>query len=211
MTSGHRVLADVFYLLGAGLFLAKFHTWEPNKKRTVLGFGMAATVLLAAVAVWGNHALNPIHTTPVAYTPPDVKYPPPKGPLQEMQVGKEISSSQLCVGMSDQAQVDCLCPRPLLYTLEALPPPANHNYATKVTINAVREPIYKLRIFSRTPIYSGAINSFPYGAGQAAVSVEELDYDRFSLVMQSSRPEQGFTIEVGSAQGLRLKCINQEN
>jgi hypothetical protein len=143
--------------------------------------------------------------------PPDIKYPPPKGPLQKIEGTRETPSTEMCVGLPDADQIKCLCPRPLKYALTALPAPSDNNYATKLDIRAVREPIYKLRIFSRTVLSSGKLEAFPYGEGQAAIVVEEFDYDRYSLIVQSTRPENRFIINVESAQGLRLKCIDQEN
>jgi len=109
---------------------------------------------------------------------PDVRYPlPPPGKLQRVEGMVEVPSSQLCVGMSDAAQIDCLCPRPLKYNLTALSTPNDNNYATNVEIHSVREPIYKLRIFSRTSILVGStMSAFPYGKDQAAVGVGEFEW-----------------------------------
>jgi hypothetical protein len=185
------------------------HSWNP------LVQNIMATVLVIIVSLIGVPQLmtqwkseHPAQST----SAPDVQYPlPPQGRLQRVEASLEVPSSQLCVGMSDTAQINCLCPRPLKYNLTALPTPNDNNYATKVEIHSVREPIYKLRIFSRTVVSSGPISALPYGQGQAAVGVEEFAYDRLSLVMQSSKPETEYTIEIHSSEGLRLKCINQVN
>jgi hypothetical protein len=65
MTSGHPVLADVCYVLGAGLFTAKFITWEENinqpqnksRKTTAIAIGLTLMVLIFSVV--GNYKLNP--------------------------------------------------------------------------------------------------------------------------------------------------------
>jgi hypothetical protein len=142
---------------------------------------------------------------------PEAKYIPPKGPGIKFEGRMETPSSQMCTGMADAAQIACLCPRPLKYALKALPPPSDNNYATQIDIRAVREPIYKLRIFGRTQLHSGKLAAFPYGEGKAGTVVMEMDYDPFSLIVQSSAPQTRYTLEVRSAQGLRIKCVNQEN
>jgi len=64
MTSGHPILADIFYLVGGGLFLSKFLTWEEtknlvqSKKRGISFGGTIVTVLVIVFALWGNHKLN---------------------------------------------------------------------------------------------------------------------------------------------------------
>jgi len=63
-TSGHPALADVFYVVGSSLFVAKFLTWEETKhqagrNRTVAVTGIVAMSMLTGFSVWGNHKLNP--------------------------------------------------------------------------------------------------------------------------------------------------------
>jgi hypothetical protein len=74
MTSGHPILADICYALGSVLFVTKFLTWEenkqqaPTKRRAVSGIGVAVTVLLLVLAVWGTGKLNPPTVTSVPPT-----------------------------------------------------------------------------------------------------------------------------------------------
>jgi hypothetical protein len=64
MTSGHPLLADPFYISGTIFLLAKFLTWEENRKQTkwkrrILSCaGVIAVALVTSLAIWGNHKLN---------------------------------------------------------------------------------------------------------------------------------------------------------
>jgi hypothetical protein len=104
--------------------------------------------------------------------------------------------------------------RPLAYHLKALPAPSDMNYSTEVDIKAKKgaPPIYHLRIFARTQIKPGAeFDAIPFGRGKAASAVSTMDYDPYSIVLQSSAPQREFKIELHSAEGLGIKCVNQEN
>ena len=64
MTSGHPILADVFYVAGAVLFLWKLLIWEElkNQRRVkrfaVSAIGVSCVLLMAAVAIWADHKFN---------------------------------------------------------------------------------------------------------------------------------------------------------
>jgi hypothetical protein len=118
----------------------------------------------------------------------------------------------MCQGLSEQEQIDCLCPSPLNYALRALASPADDNYATEIDIKQVDKPIYRLRIFARTQIDSTADFSVaPFGGNHSTSVVVHMAYDPFSLILQSTAPESEYKIAVHTSEGLRLKCINQEN
>lgn len=62
MTSGHPYIADMFFLIGAGLFLAKFLTWELPKKherRKLVQVGSICITVLIIIgfAIYSNHYL----------------------------------------------------------------------------------------------------------------------------------------------------------
>ncbi len=140
------------------------------------------------------------------------KYVPPRGPGIRIEGTTPPPSDQMCRGLSEQAELECLCPRPLKYALTGLPPPSDNNYATEVTITAVREPIYRLRLFSRTQLgYATLKSTAPYGNKQATSALGTLAYDPYSVVMHSSAPQNEYKVIFHTAEGLRLKCINQEN
>lgn len=80
--------------------------------------------------------------------PSDPKYQPPKNKLIGIEGNTPPSSSQMCLGLSDEERTSCLCPNLVPYTIEALPPPDTDNYATLLTLNP-SEPIYNVRIFLR--------------------------------------------------------------
>jgi|GEM_PF-6507525 hypothetical protein len=67
MTSNHPIMADLFFTLGAGLFLSKFLTWElskQHKKRIkiyVITIGITSIAL--TVSICDNHYLNPAQLT----------------------------------------------------------------------------------------------------------------------------------------------------
>jgi micrococcal nuclease len=139
------------------------------------------------------------------------KYTPPKGPGIRVEGQIPVPSTKMCLGLSERAEIECLCPRPLTYTLQSLPPPSDNNYATELTIKAVREPIYRLRVFSRTQIsYATLTETWPHDK-QAASFLERMEYDLYSIVMHSSAPQKRYKAIFHTAEGLRIKCINQEN
>jgi hypothetical protein len=148
-----------------------------------------------------------------AHKAPD--YPAPKNPGVHMASRAEAPSSEMCLGAKNENdRVKCLCPHPLAYTLKAFPAPSDDNYSTEVRIPArnVFSPMYHLRIFAKTPITPAAFSASPYGKVQGAVLMSGvLTYDHYSVILQSSRPEQEFKIELHSAEGLGITCIEQQN
>ena len=77
MTSNHPWLADVFYLIGGILFLAKFLTWEetrqqdkPKRQRSQV-VAIGSTFLVLGVAIAGNHLINPLRKAAPS-APPNV-------------------------------------------------------------------------------------------------------------------------------------------
>jgi hypothetical protein len=145
-------------------------------------------------------------------TPSDPTYPAPKGPGIRVDGTAVLPSNQLCQGMPDADQIKCLCPSPLDYTLRALPAPSDNNYSTEIDIKKVDKPIYRLRIFARTMLgATGPIVMVPPINSHSSGSLGRFDYDPYSFVMSSTAPEDEFKLEVHTSEGLRLKCINQDN
>jgi hypothetical protein len=68
MTSNHPIQADVSYVLGAVLFVAKLLTWEeakqqpPTKRIIGFSFGIGAVIIVTVLSIWGNHRLNEVAT-----------------------------------------------------------------------------------------------------------------------------------------------------
>jgi hypothetical protein len=153
--------------------------------------------------------------TPVAHAPVaahDPKYVPPRGPLTRVDGDFPAPSELLCAGVSDEVRIACLCPRLVPYSLESLSAPKEDNYAIQVTLTSPREPMYKVRVFLRGMIsHAELLDSFPYGPKQSVSVVENLDYDKYSFIVQSSAPQSVFKLRVLSSTGLRLMCANQEN
>ncbi len=149
-------------------------------------------------------------TTPKP-APPDPNYPTPNNPLVRMEGNAVPPSMAMCQGMPDAAQTACLCPSPLDYSLKALPTPSDNNYSTEIDIRKVERPIYRLRIFSRTILGStGPIQVIP-PLSHSSAFLGKMDYDPYSFIMSSTAPEDEFKLEVHTSEGLRLKCINQDN
>ncbi|HMD78115.1 MAG TPA: hypothetical protein VKG86_12170 [Terracidiphilus sp.] len=146
-----------------------------------------------------------------AIAPPEPNYPPPKGPLVRFDMQAEAPSMSMCQGMSDAKQIQCLCPSPLTYTLSALAAPSDNNYSTEIKVKKADRSFYRIRVFARTVMvarYGWSMNP-PFNQSIAALGL--MDYDPYSFTFTSTAPENEFKIEVHSSEGLRLKCVNQEN
>jgi hypothetical protein len=196
----HSKLAAALYAVSIFQLSLGFWLWSKWKR----GIRAIPPIIFIGVCFFFGYRwlINPFQ---------EPEYLRPKGPGIRVDIKAPVASGLLCQGLSQHDENQCLCPRPLPYELKALAQPSNDNYATEVTITAKREPIYRLRIFGRTQMRSGRISASPYGDGEAAVGVLEMDYDPFSLVMNSSAPQQELKVEVHTSEGLRIKCINQEN
>ena len=144
--------------------------------------------------------------------PPDPEYPPPNGNLVRMEGTIEPPSNQMCQGMPDEAGIRCLCPSPLDYTLRAMEPPTDNNYATEINIKQVGRSIYRARVFARTMVdpRHGFVPDPPNDSHSASF-LGTLANDPYSFVVSATAPKKGFKVIVHTSEGLRLKCINQEN
>ena len=136
---------------------------------------------------------------------------PSGGPGIRVEGHVPIPSWQQCQGLGDKEELKCLCPRPLYYTLKRLPSPKDNNYSTEVTITAVREPMFRIRIYSRTPISRSVLTEVFPNDKNSVTGQYLMDYDRNSVVIQSSAPQTKFTLVMDTSEALRLKCVNQEN
>jgi len=179
-----------------------------NRKRKRIAFGatfLACVAVLAVLTMWPS-------LMSLFAASQDVKYVPPKGRLIAMQGNVPVPSSQMCTGLPEAQEIQCLCPRPLKYELAALSPPSDTNFSTELTIHAVREPMYRLRVFARTAIvFTGPLFASPHDEDRTATVVQRMDYDPYSIVIRSSAPQELFKIELHTPEGLRIKCVNQEN
>jgi len=143
--------------------------------------------------------------------PKEIPWVPPTGPGIRFDSQIPAPSNQMCVGLSEFAELQCLCPRPVEYSLAAMPEPKNNNYATQVTINKVRESLYRVRLFSRAIISGANLNGVWPNESKAITTLGMMDFDRYSIIIQSTAPQDGFKVVLQTAEGLRIKCINQEN
>lgn len=94
--SAHPLIADAFYLVSGVLFIAKFFTWEDAKQRDKQRrrfLAIAATVIVLAGAIAGNHYLN-------AQIVAKLQAPPPYTQmvvLDVVQTERFFPGNQLCV------------------------------------------------------------------------------------------------------------------
>jgi hypothetical protein len=202
--------------------VVKGMTWKVQLPCYILIFAITSAIAYGTAVLVKGSADKAAHEMaaevvnllrPKNKTTTDPNYPKPKGPGIRMEGTIEPASSTMCQGMPDDAQVACLCPSPLTYTLKALPAPSDNNYSTEIDIKKVDKPIYRLRIFSRAQMQRGAefVAVPPIANSGGSVALVEMAYDPFSFAIHSSVPKDEFKLEVHSAEGLRLKCINQEN
>lgn len=162
----------------------------------------------SVTAVVGHSESSKRLPTPTAGPP----YISPRGPGIKMEGGVVTPSSEMCVGMSDKTREQCLCPRPLKYSIKSLPAPADNNYAFELSVKSVREPVYHLRVFSRTKLdYATLAFTSPYGADKSASALGTYQYDPYTVTMQSSAPQKEYKAIFHTAEGLRLVCVNQDN
>jgi hypothetical protein len=140
-------------------------------------------------------------------------YPAPRGPLIKVERHLPTPSSEMCQGLSDELQIQCLCPRPLDYTLKALPAPEDNNYATEITITKPPEQFQNIRVFLRAMIsFADVIEIVPSDKeAKSVTTLGRMEYDRFSFVMGSSAPKISYRVAVHSSEQMNLKCVNQEN
>jgi hypothetical protein len=184
---------------------------EGHAPRLYRRYPVRSTVLVViCVVVFSCAWKYRLHWPGLLYQSKDAPYVPPSSHRAIRVDGQVKPTPQACMGLSEEKEIECLCPRPVDYVLNALPTPPDNNYATQVDIKAGRDPMYRVQLFGRTQMYSGKIGAFPHEK-EAAISVAEMDYDRYTLLIQSSSPQQEFKLEVRSSEGLRLKCINQIN
>lgn len=143
--------------------------------------------------------------------PKEAPWDPPKGPLVKFESSIPAPSNQLCVGLSEREELRCLCPRPIAYDLTAMPQPKDNNYAVEVTIRKVREPLYRVRLFSRTIISEANLIDVWPNTKNAITTLQTMDFDKYSIIIQSTAPQDRFKALLQTNAGLRIKCINQEN
>jgi hypothetical protein len=186
--------------------LAEGHLTKLYKKYPRLIVSLVAMVLIISALVLEYHQF----LIGMIYRSKDARYVPPSGHKAVRFDGQIRPTPQACAGLSDEKEIACLCPRPVEYSLFALPTPTDNNYATQVEMNAGKESMYRVQLFTRTPVHAGKIEASPH-KDDAGMAVVEMTFDPYTLLVQSSAPQQQFKLEVRSSEGLRLKCINQIN
>jgi len=198
-----------------GLVVKAFWIWERTSRlHVILRIG---TIAISALIYFGligrqmfaqyrkDHPQRPVVVLPI--------YPPPNGPGIRFEGTTPIPSSQMCVGLSDEQEIQCLCPRQLTYTLKALPAPRDNNYATEITITKPPEQFQRIRVFLRAMVsFASLVEVVPDDKiAKSITTLGTMDYDRFSFVISSTAPKSYYKVVVHSSEQMRLKCINQEN
>ena len=176
-------------------------------KQVVACFALLVALVLLGRSSWpDNHRTLP--------TIADPRYAPTKNKAVRVDAQLEPPSNQMCTGMPDDDRIQCLCPRLVPYSIEALPPPDSDNYAALLTIRSPREPMYKIRVFLRG-VFSEAITVFPNEEmlknQHFSIIHGFMDYDRYSFIVQSTAPQAVFKVKLLSSTGPRVICINQVN
>ncbi len=203
----------------AFLYLAYHHE---GRLRNRVGFCLVATAILSVLVYRQIEDRKTSESISASVkdkpcSPSDVQYVPPAGKAVRFDGANPIPSEVLCPshGMTDEQRRNCLCPRLLPYTLRSMEPPKESNFETEITISKTCDPIYKARLFFRD-VYSqlGSIfKASPYmpPASKVLMTRGDMEFDRYSVLLSSSAPQDTITTSIMSAGGLRLICVNQEN
>ncbi len=203
-----------WFLAIAWLACAFYWAWAQGYLRTQYQshrkLVIAAVLLLVAISSLGVKYRAPLWEK--VHPPKEAAYVAPEG-HRAVRVEGNVNPSYLhCYDLPDDKQIECLCSRPVDYTLSALATPPYNNFSTLVDIKAGKESMYRIQLFARTPIHpAGTLEALPYGASKAAIAIGSFEADPNTLLLQSTAPEQEFKIELHSSEGIRLKCINQIN
>jgi hypothetical protein len=111
----------------------------------------------------------------------------------------------------ESSEVKSLCPRPLNFSLKQVPLPSSahaDNYATEVTIDAVREPMYHVHVFTRT-LFSGL--NLTESPQQGISATETRQWEHYSFFVTSTHGATEYKVVVYTPEALRLVCVNQDN
>jgi hypothetical protein len=150
---------------------------------------------------------------PQRHKPINPQYPAPKGPGIRVDATAPIPSSQMCLGLTDEEQTPCFCPRQLSFTITALSPPSDNNYSTEMTITQPPEQFQRIRVFLRAPIsVANLVDVVPNdNDAHSVTTLGLLDYDKFSFVIQSSAPKMSYKIVMNSSEQMRIRCVSYQN
>jgi hypothetical protein len=191
--------------------IAAVYIWPTLKWIGYLAFAVAVLLFV----VWGvlefrSRKAEAIRTAPSVGPP---VYPSPKSPGIKVDATVPIASSQMCLGLSDEQQNYCFCPRSLAYELKSLPAPEGKNYATEITITQPRERFQRIRVFLRAPISVANLTEVvPDDKIEKSITnLETMDYDKFSFLISSTAPKISYKVVVLSSEQLRLRCISYQN
>jgi hypothetical protein len=212
------ILSSICVVIG-GAFIISGHFHREDQEResprrlwgwAIAGCALITFIVLISTGVWRGAYRHSEGKKEV----PEPSYPLPKGPGIRFDASIPIPSNQLCQGLTGKAETDCLCPRGVNYSLKTMAAPSDNNYATELTATQSREPMYRIRIFSRANISFGMIIQPSEDATKARHGIctyGALGFDQFSVILQCTFPVNEFRVALHTSEGLRLKCINQEN
>ena len=111
----------------------------------------------------------------------------------------------------ENPEIKLLCPRPLSYSLRRVEVPRSptaDNYATELTIRAVREPMYHARVFTRA-LFSGV--HLIEAPAEGISTTETRDWEHYSFVVTSTHASTIYKVVVYTSEELRIVCVNQDN
>jgi hypothetical protein len=198
-------------LLGIVFLLMVHPIWTFWWMEDYLPRRIAGLIALATVLTIAGFTI-PMEVSPVP-PKPELQYPPPKGPLIRVDGNTPLASSQMCLGLSGEQLLSCFCPRQLDYSLKALAPPQDDNYATEMAITQPPDQFQHLRVFLRATASSvHLIQVVPDDKTQNSVTTLGLmDYDRASFVIQSTARKILYKVVMHSSEQMHVICVSYEN
>ena len=165
--------------------------------------GILATISMASACARKVTQQEAPHGTPLT--------PPAESRHSVIAAATVIPSSSMCKGLTGDSEKKCLCPNPLQFGVSLLPESSQHNFMTQLDIRRSARPMYRIRIFSAHDLESiGELVAIPID-GNSVNLIGRMDADPGSVILSSSTPKDEFKVNVGTAEALQLKCINQED
>ncbi len=178
-TSSHPWVADAFYVFSTVLFVVKFFTWEdirqqePARRWRANSLAVAASVAVLALAITGNHHLNPSSTSssvPNQITPTQVQ--PSNEPLSTPAISSETHATK----DDNRAKVEHHSPRDKVTAKsESDRKPGGKSSAPPIVINNAPNGI----AISGGTVSNPTVNNF--GSPSRNISVDSRDAVRVLL------------------------------
>jgi hypothetical protein len=145
------------------------------------------------------------------HKPQKVVYPLPNHPGIKIEGDTPPPSSQMCLGLNDEEQQACFCPRQVHFDLKALPTPPDTNYATEMTITEPPKQFQRLRIFLRNTVSYVSLDEVIPKDEKSVTLLGTMQYDKASFVIQSTAPKILYRVVMHSSEQMNVRCVNYIN